>query len=216
MKRLIDISCVNGLIDEGKKTLYADGYLLITPAARDLMKARGIEIAGCQEGKKEAVSQAGACRAAAETGDLDPALLFSVFSKLQKAGLFADAPCGAGDTPYVSDKDKSGLKVVRGHSVVTTTLETGNPADNGKVQYQELISASDLSPMNAGFMTIDACAFDWDVLVHEIYYIVSGRICITIGEKTYSANPGDCIYIPKGIKCRFAAEKSVKVFYATY
>ena len=69
-------------------------------------------------------------------------------------------------------------------------FETGVPADDGKVMYQELIGSGDKSSMNAGFMTINSCTFDWDVQCEEIYYVVSGAITVTIDGKPYTTQIG--------------------------
>lgn len=212
MRKLIDAGQITALVNEGKKVLYIDPDTLITPYAKDLIKTNGVEVITGKEPEVVCVEKS---PVNCDCKDIDANVLFSVFSKLSAAGLF-NAPAASSNDPYISEKDKTNFKVVRGHSVCTTTLETGNPADNGKVQYQEIIGAGDSSPVNAGFMTIEACSFDWDVVVHEVYYVVCGSISVTIDGKTYVANQGDSLYIPKGIKCVFGAKENVKVFYVTY
>ncbi len=220
MKKLIDVAAINAMISAGDKVVYVDNDTLLTPAARDAIKNAGLEI---QEGCAPAAeccqghtceSQAEACKS---SDSLDADLIFKVLSQLQNQGLLNGLldSCGSGK-PYMAECDPAGLKVVRGSSVRTEVLETGNPADNGKVKYQEIIGADDHSSMNAGFMTIDNCSFDWDVECQEIYYVVEGCITVTIGNKTYEAKTGDSLFIPKGIHCVFGTTTHVKVFYATY
>ena len=131
-------------------------------------------------------------------------------------GFFGDAAPAAGDAPYCAE-NANGFKLVRGSGIKMEVLELENPADNGKVQYQELIGADVDSAMNAGFMTVDHCTFNWDVEPQEIYYVVEGNMTVTVDGVPHTAYPGDCLFIQKGSKVTFSSGNTrCKVFYCTY
>ncbi len=115
---------------------------------------------------------------------------------------------------YVSETDPNGLKVVRGNSVRYDVLDTGNPSD--KVFYQEIINSEDGCSMNAGFITIEGCNFDWETACQELYHVVEGTLTVTVNGKVYTAQPGDSVFFPKGAKLTFGSPNKMKAFYATY
>lgn len=224
MKKLIDVAAVNAMKAEGKTVVYVDADTLLTPAARDAINTNGMTI---QEGccpVPETTMSASCCQdsaptaAAAPAGEINADLIFKVLSRLQEKGLLnglLDA-CTTSSKPYAAEYDAAGFKLVRGDTVKTEVLETGDPAQDGKVNYQEIIGADDESSIAAGFITIDNVNFDWLTECQEIYYIVSGCITVTIDGKVYEARPGDAFFIKKGIKCAFGAKGLGKAFYATY
>ncbi len=219
MKKLICTEAVEALAKKGKKEIYLDCDTIVTPAARDAAAAHGMEF--CD--KPQCCTGGGA---SVQSGDpLSSDMIYNAMKTLAAQGMFkgmfdetsgGQGGCAAPATPYQAEYDPSGFKVIRGNSVKMDILETGVPADDGKVMYQELIGSGDKSSMNAGFMTINNCTFDWDVQCEEIYYVVSGAITVTIDGKPYTARQGDSLFIQNGSKVVFSADGMVKVFYATY
>lgn len=225
MKKLIDVAAVNAMKAEGKSIVYVDGDTLLTPAARDAINTNGMTI---QEGccpVPETTLSASCCQsqetaAVAESPkeEVNADLIFKVLSRLQESGLLKgmlDA-CATGCKPYDAEYDPAGFKLIRGDSIKTEVLDTGNPDQAGKVNYKEIIGADDQSSISAGIITIDNVDFGWETECQEIYYIVSGCITVTIDGKVYEARPGDAFFIKKGIKCAFGAKGLGKAFYATY
>lgn len=225
MKRLIDAAAVNAMKAEGQSVVYKDGNTLLTPAALDAIKANGMTLkegacpiaketpsASCCQDRK-IVAEAGG-----PEGEVSADLIFKVLSRLSKSGLLDDmlAACGADSKPYEAEYDPAGFKLIRGSSVRTEVLDTGNPAQAGKVNFKEIIGADDRSSISAGIITIDDVNFGWKTECQEIYYIISGCITVTIGGKVYEAKAGDVFFINKGIKCAFGARGLGKAFYATY
>ena len=70
--------------------------------------------------------------------------------------------------------------------------------------------------MNAGFITIEACNFEWECACEELYHIVEGTLTVTVDGKVYTSNPGDSVFFPKGAKVIFGSPNKMKAFYATY
>lgn len=224
MKKLIDVAAVNAMKAEGKSIVYVDGNTLLTPAARDAIHTNDMTI---QEGccpVPETTLSASCCQdqkqeeeAKRPKEEVSADLIFKVLSRLQESGLLKgmlDA-CAAGSKPYDAEYDPAGFKLIRGGSIRTEVLDTGNPDQAGKVNYKEIIGADDQSSMSAGIITIDNVDFAWETECQEIYYIMSGCITVTIDGKVYEARPGDAFFIKKGIKCAFGAKGLGKAFYVT-
>ena len=224
MKKLIDVAAVNAMKGEGKSIIYIDRDTLVTPAARDAIDTNGMTIKeGCDPAPETTMSASccqdhKAAQAGAPEGEVSADLIFKVLSSLSKSGLLNDmlAACGADSKPYEAEYDPAGFKLIRGSSVRTEVLDTGDPAQAGKVNYREIIGADDRSSIAAGIITIDDVNFGWETECQEIYYIISGCITVTIDGKVYEAKAGDVFFIKKGIKCAFGAKGLGKAFYATY
>ena len=224
MKRLIDVAAINAMKAEGKNIVYVDRDTLLTPAARDAISTNGMMLKEGACPVPEMTLSASCCQdhktaaAKAPEGEVSADLIFKVLSSLSKSGLLNDmlAACGADSKPYEAEYDPAGFKLIRGSSVRTEVLDTGDPAQAGKVNYREIIGADDRSSIAAGIITIDDVNFGWETECQEIYYIISGCITVTIDGKVYEAKSGDVFFINKGIQCAFGAKGLGKAFYATY
>lgn len=210
MKKLICVKDIENLQKNGQKVLYVDACTIVTPSAKDLAKAAGIEIT-CGDGCSEAVVKKAGNAAGAE---IDSNLIYTVLKSLMDKGMLQGVFDSLQDKPYQSETDSCGLKLVRGNTVHYEVLDTGNPAD--KVFYQEIINSGDGSSMNAGFITIEKCNFDWDVACEELYHVIEGTLTVATQGKVYTANPGDSLFFPKGAKVTFGSPNKMKAFYATY
>ena len=218
MKKLVCLKEVEDLCKKGLKVFNIEEGTIITPSAKDFAKNNSIEfVVGCQcSNVPQNTPQEPVCNSGSKA-PIDSDLIYSVLQKMISNGNFNEfLGKFMKEQNYLSETDPCGFKVVRGNTVKYEALDTVNPADAGKVYYQELIGADSGSPMNAGFMTIERCNFDWDVAIHEIYYIIEGTLTVTIDGKVYTAYPGDSIYAPKGSKVAFGSPDKVKVFYVTY
>lgn len=224
MKTLITEKSIRDIIAQGGKSVCVDGNTLITPAARDMIRAEGLELvegdAACCAAAPAAAAPAAPAAPAAGGEALNSDLIYAALKKMTEqgllSGLFGDAAPAAADAPYCAEH-ANGFKLVRGGGIKMEVLELENPADNGKVQYQELIGTDVDSAMNAGFMTVDQCTFNWDVEPQEIYYVVEGNMTVTVDGVPHTAYPGDCLFIQKGSKVVFSSGNTkAKVFYVTY
>lgn len=210
MKKLVCAKDVEALKNEGKKVFYIDGDTIITPSAKDTAKACGIEFSNASHTCVENVSEmVKTCE-----GGIDSDMIYHVLKTMLEKGLLKGMFDSASDLPYIAERDCGGLKIVRGNTVRYEVLDTGNPAD--KVFYQEIINADDGCSMNAGFITIEGCNFDWDVACEELYHVVEGTLTVTVNGKVYTAKPGDSVFFPKGAKVTFGSPDKMKAFYATY
>jgi len=210
MKKLVCAKEVEALQKQGKTVFYIDCDTIITPSAKDAAKAAGIEFSDKPQGCCESSSElAKACE-----GEIDRDMIYNVLKTMMEKGLLQGVFDTATDLPYAAEKDPCGLKVVRGNSVKYEALDTGNPTD--KVFYQEIINADDGCSMNAGFITIEGCNFDWECACQELYHIVEGTLTVGVNGKVYTARPGDSVFFPKGAQVVFGSPDRMKAFYATY
>ena len=227
MKTLLTEKSIRDLIAQGATSVCIDENTIVTPAARDAIKYNGLEVTDCTAAPT-ATATYSACipaptpapAAAPAGGDaLSTEMIYNALKKMTEQGLLNgcfEAPASAEAAPYTAE-NANGFKLVRGGGIKMEVLELENPADNGKVQYQELIGADVDSAMNAGFMTVDQCTFNWDVEPQEIYYVVEGNMTVTVDGVPHTAYPGDCLFIQKGSKVVFSSGNTkAKVFYCTY
>lgn len=210
MKKLICAKEIETAEKQGQKVFYIDSDTIITPSAKDAAIDCGIEFSTDAHVCEEKVpSPTKAC-----VDGIDKDMIYKVLKAMMDKGLLKEMMESFSDNPYMAEKDCSGLKVVRGNSVKYEVLDTGNP--NDKVFYQEIINADDDSSMNAGFITIETCSFDWETTCQEIYYVVEGTLTVTVNGKVYTAHPGDSVFFPKGAKLVFGSPDKMKAFYVTH
>lgn len=205
MKSLICVSHVKEAAEAGKHEVCVEPGTIITAAASDYARDKGISFID----KKTApaalsVQEPGT---AASVKELDKGLVAEIVRQVLLSR-------GQSAQPYKEEKDDSGLKVVRGHSVTYEVFDTGNPVT--KVGYREVISKNE-SHMSSGFLTIDHSSFTWTLTGYEeTDIILEGNLSITINGKTYYASQGDVLFIPKDATVIWNAEDHVKLFYSTY
>lgn len=221
MKKLICAKEVEFAEKQGQKVLYIDRDTIITPSAKDAAIACGMSFSTeapvcetksfCEE-KISELAKASEITKACE-GEIDTDMIYKVFKVMMDKGLLKGIFDSISDKPYIAECDCGGLKVVRGNSVKLDAFDTGNP--NNKVFYQEVISKDD-SSMSAGFLTIDHSNFDWELTYEEIDYVIEGTLTVTINGKTFTAYPGDVLYVPSGSKVVWGSPDKVKLFYVTY
>lgn len=229
MKTLLTEKSIRDLIAQGGKSVCIDENTIVTPAARDAIKYAGLEVVGCCATAQPPITTLSAIIPAPEPapaeapacGDaLSTEMIYNALKKMTEQGLLNgcfENPASASDAAPYTAEHANGFKLVRGGGIKMEVLELENPADNGKVQYQELIGADVDSAMNAGFMTVDQCTFNWDVEPQEIYYVVEGNMSVTVDGVPHTAYPGDCLFIQKGSKVVFSSGNTkAKVFYCTY
>lgn len=211
MKRLICANDMEEFLATGEKVFYIDKDVILTPSAKDIAKNNDISIT------TEKISEKEICNTNCKGIEgLDSNKLLEMFKELVNEGLLQEMLkiLASGEaSKFVSSCDESGLKVVRGSSVKMDVFDTGNP--NNKVYFQELIS-KDESEMSAGFLIIEDSKFEWELTYEEIDYVIEGTVTVEINGKTYEANAGDVLFVPKGSKVVWGSPNKAKLFYTTY
>ncbi|MBS5823097.1 MAG: DUF861 domain-containing protein [Clostridium argentinense] len=212
MKKLICAKDVEALILKGEKVLYVDGSEIITPSAQDLAKINGIVITTETPAVKV---QSTTVNKTPSIDGIDSEMLLDFFKKMMDKGLLEEMlQClKKKNLPFEAECDPNGLKVVRGNTVKMDVFDTGNP--NAKAYFQELVSKKE-SKMSAGFLVIENSKFDWELTYEEIDYVIEGTLTVEINGKTYTAYPGDVLFVPAGSKVVWGSPDKARVFYATY
>jgi len=212
MKKLICAKDVEALILKGEKTLYVDGSEIITPSAQDLAKNNGIVFTAAAPAPK--VQDLGVNKTPS-IDNIDSEMLLNFFRKMMDKGLLEEMlQClKQKNLPFEAECDPNGLKVVRGNTVKMDVFDTGNP--NAKAYFQELVSKKE-SKMSAGFLVIENSKFDWELTYEEIDYVIEGTLTVEINGKTYTAYPGDVLFVPSGSKVVWGSPDKARVFYTTY
>lgn len=219
MKKLICVKAIEKAAKQGQTVCYVDSNTIVTPAARDAAKAKGITI---KEGSPPGAvpmkdAMATGCLAEAKEpsagSGIDSELIYSVLKTLLEKGSLTGIADLADSKPYTSDSDPGGLKVVRGNSVKMDVFETGDPDANA--YYQELVS-KDESKISAGFLVIDHSDFEWELSYEEIDYVIEGTLTVTLNGRTFTAHAGDVLFVPSGSKVVWGSPDKARVFYATY
>lgn len=195
MKKLITADTVKSLVGTDQKVLRVSADSIITHAARDEANRLGIVI------QKESRSQ--------QESDvvIDPSLV----KKIVKETLESIERNSKG---LVVKADPSGLRLVRGDSVVFEPFDTGKPGD--KVGIKEILSIKESPNMATGFMTMEKSSFSWTLKYDEIDYIIDGVLEFTVNGKTYSGKAGDVFFIPSNTTVTFSTPDRVKFFFVTY
>nr|WP_245330754.1 cupin domain-containing protein [Acetoanaerobium pronyense] len=211
VKKLICGKDIEKAKSEGTKTIYIDKNTIVTPSAKDMAKAFGIELSSqcipCEV--KSAVKNPDGGK-----NELDSDMIYNLLKGLMSKGLLNEVlESLANPKPYTCETAGNGVKLVRGDSVKFDVFDTGNP--NAKVSYQELISKEE-SSMSAGLLTIENSEFDWNLTYEELDYVIEGTLTVTIDGKTLTANKGDILYVPSGSNVTWGSPDKAKIFYVTY
>lgn len=212
MRKLICAKDIEALILNEKKVLYIDGSEIITPSAKELAVNNGIVF----------TSETPAPKVESSIGNKMPSIdgfdtetLVKFFKAMMDKGFLQEMLqyLQQSKLPFTAECDDSGLKVVRGSSVKMDVFDTGNP--DAKVQFQELVNKEE-SKMSAGFLIIEDSKFEWELTYEEIDYVIEGTLTVEINGKTYTAYPGDVLFVPSGSKVVWGSPDKAKVFYTTY
>lgn len=189
---------------KGENVLYIDKNTIITPSAKDVARACGIEFS----------LESPSCKPIQDSCEqgLDSELIYKTFKVLMDKGLLNELLDSISPKPYLAETASNGLKLVRGDSVKYDVFDTGNP--NSNAFYQEVITEKE-SSTSAGFLTIDHSEFFTETTREETIYVIEGVLTVTIDGKTLKASPRDVLYIPLGSKITLGSSDKVKVFYST-
>ena len=204
LKTLITVSEIKQFIDGGKKTIYVDANTIITPAAMDVANESGIKIvAGASPEKifeNHPMKQGSGAT-------VDPALIAEIIGEVMKS-----LGQSSKSSQLVKEADPSGMKLVKGNSVVLENFDTGDPSHN--VKFKEILNSKELS---ISFMSMeDKTTFDWVPTANEIKYIIEGTLECTINGKKYTGTAGDVLFIPVGAKGTFSTPDKTKFLFITY
>lgn len=210
MKKLICAKDMEEFLETNKKVFFIEENTILTPSAKDIAQNNGIEVTMNKIKEKKVASTSNLPK------NLDSEKLLEMFKLIINEGLLQEMVQILANTnisKFNATCDESGLKVVRGNTVKMDVFDTGNP--NNKVYFQEVVS-KDESKMSAGFLTIEDSKFEWELTYEEIDYVIEGTVTVEINGKTYTANEGDILFVPKNSKVVWGSPNKARLFYATY
>jgi ethanolamine utilization protein EutQ len=218
LKTLITVSEIKQFVGKDK-TLYVDTNTIITPAAKDAASERGIKIVlGAQPKETYKTKQEDAavkeCVDTTKTvqqevkGVVDPAMIAKIVGEVMKS-LNQTQP-----SQLVKEVDQSGLRLVKGNTVVLENFNTGDPSHNVKIK--EILNIKESPNMATGFMSMEKTTFDWHLTYDEMDYVIEGTLEFIVDGKKYTGKTGDVFFIPANTKVTFSTPDKVKFFFVTY
>jgi ethanolamine utilization protein EutQ len=112
------------------------------------------------------------------------------------------------------------LKVVRGAGVRLEPFGQGLATTGTNVRLKDGVTASDGSPMAAGYMELDRGEFPWTLTYDEVDVVLEGELVITRQDAgrddQVRGGPGDVIFIPKGSSITFGTPGHVRFVYVAF
>lgn len=229
MKTLITINEVRKCIEHGEKSIFVDSNTIITPAAKDMAAEHSIKFTDevvtkvceevvCEEKKvvcedKKVVCEESICETVKKHDDILGNIDKDLIARIVKEVLM-ETMMKKTQEAFESECDPSGLKLIRGKTVVCERFTNGK--ENQEVGLKDVVNTKESPNMGAGFMTIENSTFDWELCYEEFEYIVEGNLDITINGNTYHGKAGDVFFIPKNSKVTWSTPDSARFFYVTY
>lgn len=209
MKRLITVSDVEKAVANKKSLIMIDSNTLVTPAARDMAKAKGVALTegSCQyqphvvvESQNDMVKTI-TSQPVPHGEQLLDAIKSILLNKIEGC-------------PESGEKKTGKFQIVPASCDGYEVFDTGVPGTH--VEYKEVVSASDSPNISSGFLKIIQSSFPWKVLCDEMDIVLEGAVSVTIDGVKRVAHAGDVIYIPPNSEVIWGAEEYAKLFYVTY
>lgn len=223
MKKLITAEEVRQS-KKNSNVLYIDSNTLITPGAKDLASELGVEIRYCKAKEKtEEKAEANNENKNFISKNIERmvkeklqgiTVSDDVVSQIVKEVMKAVAEANVAPPQIVKECDPSGIRLVRGGSVVMDRFDTGVASD--KVGIKEVLNIKECPNLATGFMEFEKSSFDWTLGYDEVDYIVEGNMDITVNGKTYHGHAGDVFFIPMNTSITFGSPDYCKFFFTAY
>lgn len=213
MKKVICAKDIEALVKAGQKTLYVDAGTLLTPSAKDAVKAAHIEIVEGANPEAAPPASCGQPSCASDLG-LSSETIYQALKAMMEKGMLQEVmDAVAPADPYSCETHSSGIKLVRGDSVRPEPLDVG--VEGAKVCYRELLGKSE-AQTSSGILIIEDSRFDWELAYEETDFVIQGTMTVTVDGQTFTAKAGDMIFLPKGSKVVMGSPDRARIFYTTY
>ncbi len=209
MKALITVAEIKEFAKRQEKIIYTEANTIITPAAKDAASEHSIEIVvgRVPDEEDEKVNK---CQIVEQTTcRVDASLVARIVEEVLSQMEINTKP-----SHLVKEADISGLRLVKGDTVVLDKFSQGN--SNNNVRLKEVLSIKESPNMATGFMEMEETSFDWNLKYDEINYVIQGILEVTINGNKYTGEAGDVFYIPAGAKVKFSTPSRVRFFFVTY
>lgn len=78
------------------------------------------------------------------------------------------------------------------------------------------LTGSDVgTQLGTGFVRLENADIPWTIKYDEVLLVLEGRVTVETADGALDAGPMSCIWLPKGTKLRYRAEKAL-IFYAIH
>lgn len=204
VKTLICEQDVKALAEKGARFCEIDRNTIITPSARDMAAALGVELRCGEQGPAPCEKSS---PAAGESG-ITPELVMGVLQKLIAQGQLSSDFCEKlvrRQGIEQNDADESGLRIGRAGA----TGESEALSEKGRVCRQELLKES-----GAGILLIDGGAYRWSWEENGTGYVAEGCLTASVNGRSYTVGKGDCVFIPRNTVVTLSSTSFCKVFYS--
>ncbi|MGI6332512.1 MAG: cupin domain-containing protein [Zhaonellaceae bacterium] len=191
-KKLITVLELKDLTAGGQKELFLEPGTIITPAARDEAKQRGIVFRTGLSSEPVPNQQP-----AGEQSCLDPELVERIVREV-----LAAFP-GLQSRQQAKEIDPSGLVLVR--------KECCN-----KEQSQEILTRAESPQLSSGFITLEGESLKKNSACDEVNYLLEGTVNLAVNGRNYQLKAGDVFYIPKETSLVLSAQQRARIFYVAY
>ena len=223
MKKLITAEEVRQS-KKNSNVIYIDSNTLIMPGAKDLASELGMEIRYCKSKEKTEEK----AEEKKENQDITSnniermvkeklqgiTVSDDIVSLIVKEVVKSVSEANTAPPQIVKECDPSGLRLVRGETVVMERFDTGVATD--KIGIREALNIKECPNLATGFMEFDHSSFDWTLGYDELDYIVEGNMDITVNGKTYHGHAGDIFFIPMNTSITFGTPDYCKFFFTAY
>ena len=206
MKTLITAADVEKAAENRETTFYVQAESIITPSAKDIAKDQGIQIIVGSAPSSVPSSSLAPSSLSVPSSPLDPAIVAKIIGEVMACLNLSNQP-----SQLIKEVDPSGLRLVKGDSVVLENYDTGSPQDNVKIK--ELFNSRESSNISAGFMTLEKTNYFTHIKHDELQYILDGTLECSVNGNKYIAKAGDTILIPADTKVTFSTSHNVRLLY---
>ena len=187
MKKLICVKEVEAYHKQGASVIAIDDQTIITPAARDLAEDYHLIV------EQKSVTEFSLGNYENLSKDCLVAILRKILSE-------ADAE------PYEYVSHKSGVKIIRGETVIPLPVEN----ENQNVRYQEIACSKD-STLASGILEIENQHYCEDSLSESVNYILDGNFDVKIGNDCFTVHTGDTLVVPASVKTDWLVRNKVTI-----
>jgi len=206
LKTLITAADVQKAAENHETIFYVQAESIITPSAKDIAKDQGIQIILGSSPSSVPSSSLPLSSSSAPSSPLDPAIVAKIVGEVMACLNLTKQP-----SQLIKNVDPSGLRLVKGDSVVLEKYDTGNLQDN--VMIKELFNSRESSNISAGFMTLEKTSYSTHIKQDEFQYILDGTLECSVNGNRYIGKAGDAIFIPADTKVTFSTSHNVKLLY---
>lgn len=80
-----------------------------------------------------------------------------------------------------------------------------------------VINMAGVTQLGGGFTAFEAAGLDgWTLPYDEVFYVISGRLAVTVDGESKTAGPGEVLLLSKGTTASYYGEAGTKAFYVLY